>query len=502
MAPNLAVNLSALFPRLAEGLAHHRRVDREAEPEPESGLLILSAAYPQPGWGVWIRSLSGENFTSLEHTFELAVQTVTTPEYIKPIREATRIYEERKRIRRDVEGALQSDSERLGETLRTVELEYRQSLAMAMEVQSRLGPALLFELERLFKQDGLIVRSLAWDGARMVGWKLKAAVPEITNEDFIAAVNSVLGPMALHPGPAADDATGSSFADYAYYVAMTAEKLTPWKATRELVSRLLSIPQIRRLLGPENADVPGAGLPELAGRLIEAWGWEHRGGNITTPLRACLSYGPGGTVTLEPSVQEVRISLESFLKDLVRLSFRQLGWHGGAIDRELATHCPRFRRNRPGAPWAVEMQYLSAGPSLILLDGILPLAFPRMTDAIDFPAWIQRGHDLLHAFNPYCHENPPPPPDVATRLEWGANLERLISELETVVTELPWHLKVVQIFDQDPCVVSGHAWSHSHPEERFLRVLLPDHDARREEMILWNPSLGNPIMTDPVVMPF
>jgi len=165
----------------------------------------------------------------IESEFVPSIQNEIRDTYGPALEIATTAHRDAEEAFRREEENYRAEVARRPRDLRQAEMDYRRALAGAMEVQLRVGPAFLIELERLLRAEGLLVRSLPWDGARMVGWKLNAASPGMTNDDFLTAVNSVLGPASLQRNAHGAAVTGSSFADYAYYVAMTAEKLTPWQ---------------------------------------------------------------------------------------------------------------------------------------------------------------------------------------------------------------------------------------------------------------------------------
>jgi hypothetical protein len=79
---------------------------------------------------------------------------------------------------------------------------------------------------------------------------------------------------------------------------------------------------------------------------------------------------------------------------------------------------------------------------------------------------------------------------------------RLIQEaLESAtafVGELPWHLRVSFVYGGQPKVLSGEAWSHGSSIPRFLRAMQWAGQPESRQVLLWNKTRTNPIITDPV----
>src|SRR5262249_23512788 len=127
--------------------------------------------------------------------------------------------------RRDVEAQHEHEDDDLDlETWRQRSKEARESYHLsagkAAELQWELGPEFLVVFEQICQQDGLLVRSIPWDPARMVGWKIKASPVRLDSRDLqIAAQEWAPTPDgAAHASVIAD---GSYFADYVHHIAIS-----------------------------------------------------------------------------------------------------------------------------------------------------------------------------------------------------------------------------------------------------------------------------------------
>jgi hypothetical protein len=76
------------------------------------------------------------------------------------------------------------------------------------------------------------------------------------------------------------------------------------------------------------------------------------------------------------------------------------------------------------------------------------------------------------------------------------SITNILQSVDNIVGEMPWHLKPAQAFGTEPMIVTGHAWSHSHPEERLIRVIISAKSRQDQNLLVWNKTLTNPVMTD------
>jgi hypothetical protein len=294
---------------------------------------------------------------------------------------------------------------------------------------------------------------------------------------------------------------GSLFADYAYFVSISAKRLSPWEATKRLLTELLSPSQFRKLIGEndEGSLFEAKTKDQLAKSLLQRWGWNEVHADFPRPLAGCLFQEKNGKMVLSRSLNETRTSLENFLKDLVRITFATLGWADSEIEENLAVHCPKYRRT-PRVTWNQEMRTLTAGAALALLEPLLDLSFTESPSAGAGKSFCVDCSKLLKELNKGSHDPPPPPPTSEELAAYGDSLQGILKRAGSLIGEMPWHLSPAQTFGHDPMIVTGHAWSHSHAEERLIRVMLWAGDKQSRELLVWNKSLTNPVMTDAVLL--
>ncbi|GDX83910.1 hypothetical protein LBMAG42_57210 [Deltaproteobacteria bacterium] len=400
------------------------------------------------------------------------------------------------------EGRHQNEHNAWRRTMRQTDAAYHASLPAACLAQWSLGPGFLVALEAVARGRRRIARSVAWDPARMIGWKLHVALPGLQPAALLVAANSVPGVDVSQVGlaPPSGEFNGSIFADYAYFVAMTAPRMTPWEATKRLFGELLSTGQLLGLVEQQAGEAPAlANLTkdQLAGELLARWGYTERLANPPRPLAGCIVRAADGSSTLAKSQGEARISLESFLKDLVRIGFSTLGWSDLDAEEKVSVHCHAFKRSRRGS-WSAEMESLTAGSALVLLPSVLALAFPQ--SVLETQELCKVAAALVAALNPGVHDPPRPQPTTEECSLQGQAIVKILGAAAAIVGEMPWHLRPSQVFGSGPAIATGHAWSHSHVEERVIRVLLWSGDGSVADVLVWNKTRGNPVMTEAIVL--
>jgi hypothetical protein len=383
--------------------------------------------------------------------------------------------------------------------MKPAELDYRASLQNSSNVQWSKGPHFLIALEKMSVESGLYAKSIPWDPARMIGWKLHAANIDITAQDLLTSANSILGTdmSQIAKTSATQELNGSIFADYAHYVSITAPRYSPWQATKLMLSDLLGLPQVRKLLTPHHGTfAPTAKVETMITHLLTEWGWSEPEDEVPCSLATCIKSRDDQSWGLTKDLNPVRISFEGFLKDLTRITLATLGWGEEDMKREIPLHCPGYRRSYPYKTWKMEMEKISVGGALVLLEVLLPLAFQEQISKDAAAATCAEWNALRQALNSGSHHPPPPPPKPQELANYAAVIRKALETAQAWVSEMPWHLTPSQSFGFDPTIVTGYAWSHSHAEERLIRVMVTSENSRTKSLVVWNKSLTNPVMTE------
>jgi hypothetical protein len=379
---------------------------------------------------------------------------------------------------------------------------FHLTVGKAMELQWQLGPKFLVAFERFCQQDGLWVRSIPWDPARMVGWKIMASERVRLDSRDLQIVARELAPdtTGLIPmdGPPTANVDGSYFTDYVHHIAMSRPGSSPRVVTRDLVARLLRPHEMIELIQLHGGQPPmAADVATLGDAVLHTFGWRQSEEVREKPLAGCIKTGRDNTVSLAENLSgnELRIVLESFCKDIVDVVVAQLGYIHADIWTAIEERIPEYRPSSMTKDWEEEVRLLTVGEAVMILAALGPLAFPMMANEIhEFCTVLRKLSDTL---NRASHHREGEQPSGAA-LEAPTLILQLLSKAEAFVGELSWHLDVGFVYGDQPKVLSGEAWSHGSPTPRLLRVIVWSGKYPGARATLWNKTRQNPIVTDPV----
>ncbi len=144
--------------------------------------------------------------------------------------------------------------------------------------------------------------------------------------------------------------------------------------------------------------------------------------------------------------------------------------------------------------WGEAFASLTLGTAAIWLAalGSKPLLGHDKTGALRAVAtYIERVNTLMKEL---VHDKPdhvPPPLDALV-----AEARALPDHANQVAGEMPRYLRVKGRHGSFPVVLIGSAWSHTHPNPRELRALWSDGGELERDLIVWNPSRRNPVITE------
>jgi hypothetical protein len=486
---SLGASLSELMPAGVQ-----RFVSPSAWQHESSRLLVLSGAYPQPGWGVLLKWPDDvRSFDKLvTHTLsQLPGGAVTQLSVFKV---ATEAYRHRF-------GSRSSPSNPNDSTQTDTRKAFHRAVEEAAQVQWETGPQFLLAFEEHCRQQGLWVRSLPWDPARMVGWKLNALDVRLDYRD-LQAVARELAPGLDGPDEAttaaAGLADGSYFTDYVHYVAMSGEGVSPRSVTLQLLGRLLRPTEMEGLLLRLGGRVPSRpGTAQLAEELLGLLGWRKSSEVPERPLASCFTTIDGAPQLVGTlSGNDLRIIVESFCKDVLDVVVAKLGYDEDTLWRAIQERAPEYRASSHSMAWEEEVNRLTPGSAAVLLTALGPLGFPTKADMVaELATVLQTLSGLLNAVSHHGGRERFTPEALG---QTPALIRQLIVNAEALLEDLPWHLKVNFVYGDQPKILSGEAWSHGSATPRLLRVLDWTGIGERSYVTIWNKTRRNPVVTDPV----
>jgi hypothetical protein len=380
------------------------------------------------------------------------------------------------------------------------EAAFRVALEQATVAQWEVGPAFLVGLEKACSDNGLWVRSIPWDPARMVGWKLKAFGVSLQSSDLWAAAREIV-PEA--PKPAEGEVDGSYFTDYVHYVAISCPQLTPFSVTQQIVATLLRHSELSRIIKAHEGSVDeAADALALAGQVLRCFGWNESASTRETPLEHCLDRTVEGSIRLKAglTIHDLRTVVESFCKDLVDVAVQVLGYDTDRIWEVIHYENPLYQPRSRDKDWDEEVSRLTIGSAEIILQSLLSLAWPAASVAA--AAFFEAFAKLRPPLNAKSHHSSDTshdttadshaPDDRAAEL-----VDRLLEATKALVGEMPWHMTSTIVYGHQPKVLSGEAWSHSSATPRLIRVIDWNGRALGRKVMLWNKTGRNPVIADP-----
>ncbi len=470
-------------------------------------MLILSGGYPQPGWGVLVELSGGaESFGNLIRRSLATLDPDGAADVrLKPFTDARELLMKFRgpdsMVKPSGDFGLRR-SQQVSEwgspsAVSDVRPQFHKAMGAAVELQCELGAQFLVSFEEISHKDGLWKRTIPWDPARMVGWKIFCAGEPFVVSDLEHGTK--YRRPYLHGGASRESekelADGGHFADYVHHSASSGPVREPRGITRKLLEKLLRESHQKRLISKYGGTAEGGpGAKPLVEQLLETLGW-YSEGERETPLAACVTKGIGESWKLKNGMNasSVRIVLESFCKDLLDVVVCKLGYNHQEIWDALQERCPDYKIRSVKKNWIEEVGNLSSGSAMFLIKALAPLVFPepkvtKITRVLN--RLIEIGNEAAHHMERGRV--------VRGSKEMPTLIRQLLESTSEMLGELPWHLTVDNVFGSLPKVLSGEAWSHGSPMSRRLKVILWEGEAYERWATIWNPSRRNPVVVDPV----
>ena len=149
--------------------------------------------------------------------------------------------------------------------------------------------------------------------------------------------------------------------------------------------------------------------------------------------------------------------------------------------------------------WTDEINGITSGAARVLLTGLLPLAFPNVAPTV-LTSFLGLITNITRTLNTEAHDNNEHAPAQQGHEEVANGINQILELSDQIVGEMPWHLQPTQSFGLEPSVICGKAWCHRHKEKRDIRVLIWGGDTTAPELLVWNKSRVNPVMTDATLL--
>ena len=375
--------------------------------------------------------------------------------------------------------------------LESARSEFHDLLEQTISYSLDYGPILLHGLESLMQTK---TRSIAWDHARMIGWKLFSKNINITLDDIRSSVAVKFPSINQQSSHVSGESkiTGSLFTDLIHYSVSKNPSISAREATKELIAESLRPSEIKGLL----KNPLEVGKHELVEELLVEWGWPAEEKKIEMRLSECVVEEDKRIVLKKfLTANDLRIICESFCKDLIDTLTAKLGYSEDELIELIKNRDKDFQfTGRPS--WSKEISDLTVGSGRLLIKVLIELLFPA--DILNIEGVLKSLSDL-DILNKLSHHKENKLIKIEENSEKIAlTIKNLLKFTHNLISEMPWHFYPLQRCGSSPVVLSGNAWSHSHKETRQLSIIFWDDSVNEEKLLIWNPNRINPVIPDPI----
>lgn len=371
--------------------------------------------------------------------------------------------------------------------------KYRYESAILNQQLWLDGPSFLIEIQKKFADNSIII---SWDLTRMIGWKFSIALNSIDIPDILDKVRETFSVDFTDEFSKQDSKLdGSYFSDILHSI--VEKKITSIvdrrDITLQLLSSLLKLNERKQIyeyhkLTCENSEY---NLDEMVTKL----GWPKSAATYRIPLASYLVKYDGDIYTLRKGViyNNLRICLESYSKDLIRVITSNLEKKGDELYSIVEESYPRFIKHYTGN-WSDEINEISLGSAYYLIGALGAEWQPDKKSNLDnLTKNLKKAGDVLNASSHHKEKV------ISEELHLSVlneSLSEVIKNTRALITEMPWHFSPDVIRGEFPSVLTGKAWSHCYEEDKIIRILIFDTESNPGPTLVWNPTKRNPIMTD------
>ena len=379
------------------------------------------------------------------------------------------------------------------EDVEKIRLEFHANLQAVLQTHIENGPSFLLNIEKQSRKEGIPSKSISWDPARMVGWKIISEGIQIATFDLTTLVREMIPEFSnqLNDNDYKVDSliNGSLFTDFVHYISLKDPNFSPRNATKKLLEKTLRSNEIRTILkNYQKVDFPKQTHAEMVESLLVEFGWPAEKFNINNKLAECIIENEG-SITINNSLtgNDIRTICENYCKDLVDTLSSIIGYTAEELSDLVILRCPDYKSQKRG--WDHDINGLSIGSAILILKALLSEALPDKIEASK--NFIECLNKLRIKFNNLSHD-----PPIGKTFQLVEGIVSILDYTKELISEMPWHFYPVQRNGHQPTVLTGNAWSHSYKHDRQLSIILWSSDNNSESMLVWNPSKVNPVIPD------
>jgi hypothetical protein len=373
-------------------------------------------------------------------------------------------------------------------------VEFHYKLQDVLKSHLEYGPRFLLNFEIEAKRKEIPCKSISWDPARMIGWKIIAHEIPIYKFDVTTLLQSMVDYQINNEANELDIIiNGSLFTDYVHYISISNTNISPRNAAKELLEKLMRSGEIRHILRKSpNINILNKTHGELVEILLCELGWPVEKNINSRRLAECIIEMEGlPSINTTFTGNEIRTICESYCKDFVDTLASKIGDSGEELLELVFLRNPEYKSKDGG--WRYEIEKLTIGSAEFVLDALLRVAFPDKEEVSN--AFIESLKRLRKVFNNLSHD-----PPIGKTSELVQDIVLLLKYTEELISEMPWHFYPVQKNGNLPTILTGKAWSHSYKEDRQLSIIFWSSEKNFRDMLVWNPSKVNPVIPDGILI--
>jgi hypothetical protein len=463
----------------------------------KKSILIVCSNFPHPGWGIVVK------VDDLESVFEKLETILTDPKFNHLVKLSEEMYdsfyilkEYKDNLQLELSKNISNSAQPNIYNEKQIELQklqddyyptYKRIANDLVEEVMKFSAIALIEIER----SGLLeLQIIAIDQPRMIGWKIANSISSrLSTISFAEYLNRDYGAdIELNEINRDDKLDGDVFTDYLHHILIN--NSSKYGDKRKVAEKLMcyfnydqrrEVVDFFRLTDDQKTD---------NSKLLNGLGWAERTHDyFDTSLISYFEKNADGNYFItnpkKESYSGLREGLESYLKDLVRIIKKHLTSDENQLNKLILSKYPNF----------IKPKLLTSAPLCMMIHALGPLWQHNLNwdeynkiilsinkilnedGRVHHNELIRREDEVVRALNPLFND--------------------LFKFTKTIFTIMPWHFRPTSNFMSN--LYTGMAWSHDVKEKKEIRVLVWENEDEiefGEEILIWNPSKINPVMTN------
>ena len=366
--------------------------------------------------------------------------------------------------------------------------ERMDKLRAALAIQAETSQRFLFALEAAARESKRVEpRLVAWDPVRTVAARA-TRTPFLDEPSLRQRVNDLLVPKDRVEirGKEGDPVPAALLADLLAFVALN-RGVTTRKAAALLLDRLGGRAVLESI--QFGAVKQRNTWTEQVEEVLLSVGWPREPDEWVSFHAAC------SVPEAQLDAATLRRAGEGFVKDVVLLLAHEY------VEGGVAGFEAHLKRNPAVEFWGAlkdNIEALTLGTALAWLGAVVPVLLLDANQRV-LLAELLEALSGLNRLNRHVHDTSDATDSLATLAAHG---KRSLDAAVGIFGDMPWRLAVLGRHGTLPTVVTGVGRNHAYAGELPLRLLCADGEETLSEIVIWNPSRQNPVITAGRVLRF